>query len=371
MARFEGTFEEFNEYCGPKIRNIVAIMTKSEKNTLGNVCQNCDETKSSLDAAHKHGVERKTLMRKALEKHPKGDNGYIVDDLDKLFSEIKELHTPIKDIFLFLCRDCHKEYDDIVKPYPLDSKKSSTLSSNNMPENLGRYEVLSKSPILEMFKELLLTKKPLKGCLQELFRKFPDEIIPSTDLRHIFQNLFPDDNSQKVTDYLWNLRRDGFLEQSSRGMYALADKTNVKQSNLMGEPSRECEIVTNSWEYKMGWTTMQNRQNIEKLISTIDSKFGSDSYPLAVKSWYYHYCMHNNCQFSGIICHKNRSEIRFRICRDSFDIKDNRIRNTRWFFQEGQEKSIDILEANFDLILECLKHACDCTSTMGMKPSRA
>ncbi len=373
MVRFEGTFEEFNDHFGPKIRIHVAIMTKSEKNTLGNRCQRCGKTFSSLDAAHKHGVDRKTLMRKALEKYSTGGDRYDVDDLDKLFDEIKEQHKPIEDVFMFLCKDCHKEYDEFVKQYTFYSKKSSKpsiLSSSNTSSNPGRYEGVSKSTILEMFQELLLTKKPLKACLQELFKKFPDETIASTDLRHIFENLFPNDNSQKVTDYLWNLRQDGFLEQSSRGMYTLADKMNVRQSNLMREASRECEIVSNSWEYKMGWTTMQNRRNIEKLISTMDSKFGSDSYPLAVKSWYYHYCMHNNCQFSGIICHKNRSEIRFRICRDSFDIKDNRIRNTRWFFQEGRERSIDILEENFDLIMQCLKHAYDCTSTMGMKSPR-
>ena len=284
MARFEGTFEEFNKHHGPNIRNLVAIMTKSEKNTLGNRCQRCGKTFSSLDAAHKHGMERKNLMRKALEKYSKGDNWHVVDDLDKLFNEIKELHMPIVDVFMFLCKDCHKEYDEFVKQYTFNSKKSpksSILSSNNTPENPGRYEGVSKPP------------------------------------------------------------------------------------------SRECEIVTNNWEYKMGWTTMQNRKNIEKLISAIDSKFGSDSYPLAVKSWYYHYCMHNNCQFSGIICHKKNSEIRFRICRDSFDIKDNRVRKpNRWFFSEGQERSIDILEENFDLILQCLKHAYDCTSTMGMKSPR-
>ena len=271
MARFEGTFEEFNTHYGPKIRILVAIITKSEKNTLGNRCQRCGKVMHSLDAAHKHGMERKNLMRKALEKYSKGDNWYVVDDLDKLIDEIKELHMPIVDVFMFLCRDCHKEYDDFGKQFKFDSKKPSKLPTF----------------------------------------------------------------------------------------------TSRKNSNKL-----ERENMASGWKHKIGWTTMQNKNNIEKLISAIDSKFGSDSYPLTVKLWYYHFCMHNNQQFSGIICHKNRSEIRFRICPDSFDINDNRIRNVRWFFQEGQERSIDILEANFDLILQCLKHAYDCTSRRGMKSLR-
>ena len=147
MARFEGTFEEFNKHHGPNIRNLVAIMTKSEKNTLGNRCQRCGKTFSSLDAAHKHGLERKNLMRKALEKYSTGGNRYDVDNLDKLFDEIKELHMPIEDVFMFLCKDCHKEYDEFIKQYTFNSKKSSKsppLPSHSSPENLGKSEDMSK-----------------------------------------------------------------------------------------------------------------------------------------------------------------------------------------------------------------------------------
>ena len=147
MVRFEGTCDEFNAHFGPKIRIIVAIMTKSKKNTLGNTCQRCHEVKSSLDAAHKHGIDRKTLMWKALEKYPKGDKGYVVDDIDKLFNEIKELHMPIEDVFMFLCKGCHKEYDDFGKQYTFSSKKppkSPPLSSHSLPETLGKSEDLSK-----------------------------------------------------------------------------------------------------------------------------------------------------------------------------------------------------------------------------------
>ena len=257
MARFEGTFEEFNEYYGPKIRNLVANMTKSEKNTLGNTCQICDEIKSSLDAAHKHGMERKTLMRKALEKYSKRDNWYVVDNLGKLLSEIKELHMPILDIFLFLCRDCHRKYDDSEKSFKFDSKKPLKPSDN-----------------------IELTDKK-------------DPPLPSS------QSISVPDSHCKIP----------------------------------------CKNPKHDWDVKLVTTSTFNRKNINDLISMINSRF--DCRTCEFKSWYFHDCMHNNRQFSGIICHKSRSEICFRICRDSFDIEDNRVRkpNATWFFPRRSRKT--------------------------------
>ena len=130
-----------------------------------------------------------------------------------------------------------------------------------------------------------------------------------------------------------------------------------------------CMNPKHDWDLKLATTSTFNRKNINDLISMINSKF--DCSTCEFKSWYYHDCLHNNRLFSAIMCHKNRSEICFRICRDSFDIKDNRVRKpNRWFFPEGQERRIDIIEANFDLIMRCLKHAYDCTSTRSMKLPR-
>lgn len=122
-----------------------------------------------------------------------------------------------------------------------------------------------------------------------------------------------------------------------------------------------CEIETNSWKYKLGWTSIQNRKNIEELIPKIESTF--DCNPLAFKSWYFHKRQDNNKQFSGIICHKNRSLLCFRIEPNSFDTDDDRIiRGKRWFFSEGKEGRIEILPDNYDLIMKCLSYAYDVSS---------
>jgi len=128
----------------------------------------------------------------------------------------------------------------------------------------------------------------------------------------------------------------------------------IKGNNLPKEIL--CKKETNSWKYKIGWTSIQNRKNIEELISKIESNF--DCRPLAFKSWYFHKRADNNKQFSGIICHKNNSLLCFRIEPNSFKITDNRIiRNKRWFFSEGKEGRVEILPQNYDLIMKCMSHA--------------
>jgi hypothetical protein len=119
-----------------------------------------------------------------------------------------------------------------------------------------------------------------------------------------------------------------------------------------------CEIETNSWKYKLGWTSIQNRKNIEELILKIESTL--DCIPSLIKSWYYHRRSDNGKQFSGIICHKNNSLICFRINPNSFDEHDSRIiRGKKWFYPQGQEARIEIIPENYDLIMKCLSYAYD------------
>ena len=45
-----------------------------------------------------------------LEKYRTG-NGYHIGDLDAFEQEVVDAHEPIGETFLFLCRDCHRDYD--------------------------------------------------------------------------------------------------------------------------------------------------------------------------------------------------------------------------------------------------------------------
>jgi len=136
-----------------------------------------------------------------------------------------------------------------------------------------------------------------------------------------------------------------------------SEKTPKVQSNTIPDLNEIlCKNETQSWKYKLGWTSIQNRKNIEQLISKIESSFNCN--PLAFKSWYFHKRKDNDKQFSGIMCNKENSVICFRIEPGSFNINDKRIiRNKRWFFPVGKEGRIKIIPQNFDLIMQCLSYA--------------
>ena len=164
---------------------------------------------------------------------------------------------------------------------------------------------------------------------------------------------------QTEIDNMQKTKRDINLSESPDKITHL-NQRRKSQTNIDGNGVKEilCENEINSWRYKIGWTSIKNRMNILELIAKIE--FAFDCYPIAFKSWYYHNRKDNNKQFSGIICHKQKSEICFRIDPNSFSIKDSQIiHGKRWFFPEGKEKRIMIIPENYDLIMKCLKYSYD------------
>ena len=119
---------------------------------------------------------------------------------------------------------------------------------------------------------------------------------------------------------------------------------------------RLCKNEIQSWKYKIGGTTMQNRKNISGIISKVEHDFECKGEPQ--KDSYYFRRKDNDRQFGGIRCNKNSSEMAFRRNKSDFSINDKRITtNKKWFFKYGEEGRISISPENYDLILQCLKHA--------------
>ena len=141
MAKFEGSLDDFHILVGPKIRNDVATITKKTKNELNSICQHCSE-KRELDAAHIHGRSRKDIIKIVLEPYKIDDDTYSVPNLHKIITEIKVEHLPVRDNFYFLCKECHKKYDDsnkttkIVRNEDLQSHPVSpnTLNTDVLPQ---------------------------------------------------------------------------------------------------------------------------------------------------------------------------------------------------------------------------------------------
>jgi len=112
MAEISCTLEEFYNIIGPRIKNDVAAVTKQKKNQLGLICQHCGSKVEELDAAHKHDFSRRAIIKSVLDDYKSKEGKYIIPDLQQVLDKIKDHHKS-KEVFLFLCKECHRKYDNL------------------------------------------------------------------------------------------------------------------------------------------------------------------------------------------------------------------------------------------------------------------
>jgi len=226
MASFTGKLQDFYDIVLPKIRKNIASMTKKKKIELGYICQHCHQ-KNELDSAHKHGRSLKDIVKNVLEYYKIENGEYFVPDLHQLILKIIGEHIPIENNFWFLCKKCHIKYDStssVNNEIDIDSRINE--KDNSLTE---RIKENMESDYEQVFLQLISSNSNLKDCLKKLFVKFPDTIITSTHLRKIWEKQFPNENSKKVTDYLWHLEKEGVLIKTSRSNYK---SSNEIQSNV-------------------------------------------------------------------------------------------------------------------------------------------
>ena len=243
MASFTGELQDFYDLIGPKISNDIATMTKKKKIGLGYICQFCHQ-KNELDAAHRHGRSRRDIIKNVLEDHKLEDRKYQVSNLRQLIKTVKEAHFPIEDSFYFLCKKCHRKYDNEYKV------KNQNLKNQSLNKQ-SKYTTLRLSGYIESdyeqeFLRLISSNYSLKDSLKELFVKFSYITITSTKLRKIWEKKFPNTNSQKVTDYLWNLEKEGFLIKTSRSNYKASNKIKNKTIKNYDKPTIKITQNTNT-----------------------------------------------------------------------------------------------------------------------------
>lgn len=109
MASFVGTKEEFKRYVGPMLRNLVQQLTKKHKMEIGK-CEHCG-TSENLEAAHKHGKDRGSLIDRILNNYT--NNNVVTIDLANFEQHFRNEHKTIDDTILILCRTCHSKYDSL------------------------------------------------------------------------------------------------------------------------------------------------------------------------------------------------------------------------------------------------------------------
>lgn len=160
MAIFNGTVKDFEKFIGPRLRNFVQTsIAKKYKKQIGK-CETPDCINTNLEAAHKHGNERKVLIYKSLQGNIDGD---IISNLDlNLFEEkFKKLHYPTKDSFFIMCKDCHRKYDKVEETIYIENvHENSEIEQNFIEKSNGEILKIEFTPNDNSeFKELLLEHK--------------------------------------------------------------------------------------------------------------------------------------------------------------------------------------------------------------------
>ena len=299
MAKIVCTLKEFVYFIDPRIRVNIANMTRRSKVLLDSKCQKCHK-KDTLDAAHKHGSFRKDIVKKVLAKYETSDEKYEIEDLQGVLDEIKDMHLPMEEHFVFLCKSCHREYDswtknlDYMKEIPQNTTPQNTTPQNTTPQNTT-----------------------------------PQNTTP--------QNTTPQNTTPK-------------MKKST-------------QINNKGVKEILCKDETTSWRYKIGWVSINNRKNILELISKIESNFDcyplafkSWYYHKRRDDGKQFSAIRTN-KDDSVICF--RVDPRSFTVDDP-----RIIHGKRWFFSEGKEKRIQIAPENYELIMQCLSHAFEISKHM-------
>ena len=334
MAKIVCTLKEFVYFIDPRIKLNIANMTRRSKVLLDSKCQKCHK-KDTLDAAHKHGSFGKDIVKNVLAKYETSDEKYEIEDLQGVLDEIKDMHLPMEEHFVFLCKSCHREYDswtknlDYMKEIPQNTTPQNTTPQNTTPQNTTPQNTTPQNTT-------------------------PQNTTP--------QNTTPQNTTPQNTTPQ-NTTPQNTTPQNTTPQNTTPKMKKSTQINNKGVKEILCKNETASWRYKIGWVSMNNRKNILELISKIESNF--DCYPLAFKSWYYHKLRDNDKLFSAILTNKDDSVICFRVDPRSFTVDDPRIiHGKRWFFPEVKEKRIQIAPENHELIMQCLSHAFETSKHM-------
>ncbi|WP_312752122.1 hypothetical protein [Epilithonimonas hominis] len=116
MATFEGTFEEFYKFLGPRTSDLVTKYARSKRKEQKS-CNQFDGEKrcgkyTRLDAAHLCGRERSVLIKEILDEFAtKKEGGVYEMGLADFEIKFGDKHNDFFNVIEFMCRKHHKAYD--------------------------------------------------------------------------------------------------------------------------------------------------------------------------------------------------------------------------------------------------------------------
>lgn len=114
MPSFTGTRQEFKRYIGPRLRNLVKIITKKHKAAVG-ACEHCG-CGGVLESAHLTGRGRVQIIDRLLSAI--STESVVTVDLARFEKDFRLEHEPVEKAILILCRKCHTEYDTAIHSAP-------------------------------------------------------------------------------------------------------------------------------------------------------------------------------------------------------------------------------------------------------------
>ena len=110
MPTFTGTNREFKRYIGPRLRNLVHMITQKHKAAVG-ACEHCG-VGENLESAHLKGKDRNQIIDLLLSTV--SDGSVLTVDLQQFEARFESEHDPVEKAILILCRSCHGKYDSNV-----------------------------------------------------------------------------------------------------------------------------------------------------------------------------------------------------------------------------------------------------------------
>ncbi|WP_419951169.1 hypothetical protein [Methylobacterium sp.] len=121
MANFVGSNAEFHHFIGPRIRNAVNLFARKGRLARKGVCEHCNQPNLVLDSAHVTGRGRRHFIDQVLARYTSA--GTVRCSMEDVEKEIILAHGDAADAFKFLCKPCHREYDN-----------NSDITPNKSPE---------------------------------------------------------------------------------------------------------------------------------------------------------------------------------------------------------------------------------------------
>lgn len=223
MAKFNGTIQDFEKFVGPRLRNIVqtSIARKYKKNIAKCQFDDCNNLEN-LEAAHIHGNDRKTLIKKSLAENIVDDK--IVDlDLNLFEQKFVKLHYPLEKSFLILCKECHRKYDNITESIIIENIIESIDGNNLLIED----EKDNKFPRMTLDIELI-PNDPLE--FKELLLKY----------KSAYMSIFYNDGTKEVKE--WNASNMGEKSDIIRN---LRSRPDFRQGNWQKLNIKRVEVEIN------------------------------------------------------------------------------------------------------------------------------